>query len=40
MSGLTAVWTVATDYVPESLRHGLEELHLRFRDIVTFHLRL
>jgi len=28
MSGLTVGRTVATDFVHESLRHGLEELHL------------
>ena len=36
MSSLTVIWTVATDFVPESLRHELEELHLRLRDTVPF----
>ena len=40
MSALTDIWTVATDFVPESLRHELEELHLRFQDTVTYRSRL
>ena len=40
MSALTAAWTVATDFVPESLRHESEELRLRFRDTATYRSRL
>lgn len=36
MSGLAVSRTVATDFVPESLKHGLEELYLQFRDTVMF----